>query len=849
MILSLIIMAAMMTAPEQVKDGDRAYYRVDTRLPAHELPAGTLADAVNKMLPDGRAWPRPPVNRQAWGIINNLPNLVPVGTYWTAGGGGISCSIEDLAEGQAYVIFLGNADGIGWGVYGTDQWNPLATANGQVFIAPRITGTIYTIYAINQAVFPGLCTAQIYRASNVCGYGHFVDPSGYDTGILLTDDWRQQAGEDGGRGRAWRILPGNIPAQIPMNGNDIWDTARLIPCLAGVVMLRQGDERHYFSAGSVQVTGGGDSIIQLNCEPDWDTADEVYLWADEGSAFEGGSGVQPNALYYVKNIGNNQIELYGDQALAHQLTWAGAVGRFFLERRAAFPGFWGNGAPPLLAQPDVDGNPWNQVGFLAVPEEIFIGGYDAGTKAFTAPNHNFVPGQAVKYWSVTGNAFSAFYVYVLDANHIQLMAAQADALNGVNAAAIPAAYNAADYVQNATASGQPMPPGREGAWVSQRLVIANGLNNIAISDPNDPLHFTLLSQALTANVGVGGQTNGFATVSSQDTLIILNNNAVLALYFFSEGSGNWVLRNITTEYGCVAALTIVSRGPSTMFLSARGYDRVIETALGVIQPTVNPVSYDMKKYIGKIDWKNVARACACMVNNRLLLAIPQSAQAAPVQNNLVLSLNFENSDLNKDQFAWEGVWTGAALLPYAMASLTVNGQPRFSFADNAGNVNWLGDGWLDLGLNAIADSMTTRIYSGGSLDRKIWRQTRVVWDQNGAKVTVAAQTPGYNESQVLAPCPIVYDRTQYVAGEGADYDPATQQPPFGAPYREDYSLAGPGELIGGVPDAHQNIPETFYPRADDWGVQIVIANAAGSLRVGQVEVTGTPGPRAASRSV
>lgn len=633
-----------------------------------------------------------------------------------------------------------------------------------------------------------------------------------------------------------------------MNGHDIWGTARLIPCLTGVVMLRQGNEQHYFSAAAVQVTGGGDSVIQLNCAQNWNDAEAVYLWADAASAFTGGSGVQPNALYYVKELANNQIELYGDQALAHQLTWTGATGRFFLERRAGFPGFWGNGAPPLLAQPDMDGNPWNEAGFDSVPAQIFIAAYDAGTKVFTAPNHNFVPGQAVMYWSVTGAAFTAFYVYVLDVNHIQLMVAQADALAGANAAAIPAAYNAEDYVENATASGQPMPPGREGIWVGQRLVIANGLNNIAISDPNDPLHFALLSQQLTANVGVGGQTNGFATVSSQDTLIILNSNAVLALYFFSEGSANWVLRSITTEYGCVAPLTIVNRGPNTMFLSRRGYDRVLETALGVIQPVVNPVSYDMKKYIGQIDWRHVDQATAGQVDNRLLLALPQSAQMGAVQNNLVLSLNFENSDVGKEVFGWEGVWTGAALRVYAFDAITVNGQTRFTFADYNGNANWLGDGWLDLGLTDIADSLTTRIYSGGTLDRKIWQLARTVWDANHANVSVSAVTPGYNESTLLAPSPIAYDRTQYVAGEGADYDPATQQPPFGNPYREDYSLASAGELIGGVPDVHQNLPETLYMRLDDWGVQLVIANSRGSLRVGQVEVQGMPGPRAASRS-
>jgi len=88
-----------------------------------------------------------------------------------------------------------------------------------------------------------------------------------------------------------------------------------------------------------------------------------------------------------------------------------------------------------------------------------------------------------------------------------------------------------------------------------------------------------------------------------------------------------------------------------------------------------------------------------------------------------------------------------------------------------------------------------------------------------------------------------------VAGEGPAYNPATQVPPFNNPFREDYTLAGAGELIGGQPDIHQNIPETFRMRVDDWGVQLVIANAAGSTRLVSVLVAGFAGPGAATRIV
>lgn len=864
--VSLIMPSA---APAQIQDaalvsdGDQAYYRVDTRLPAHELPPGTLADARNKMLPDGRAWPRWAVNQQAWGVP--YVNVVG-GKDWPSFGIGGFVSVDvPLEKGVTYFYIKGNSSSLS-----IDGHQVLAPPNVYIqpglFVAPASDMTLEAYGHGGQPV-----TAAIFRIPNPCGYARFEDPDRFDTGVQLSDDWRDQPGEDGGRGRAWRILPGNGPQAIPMNGNDIYGTARLIPCLQGIVMLRQDLERHYFSAAAVSGTAGSANVtansIQLNCAPDWVDGDQVIFWADPtmqpaGSAFMGGAGENVplnDSYWHVKAVAGNKVELFADQALTQRATWTeGAVGRFYLENRSTTPGYYGNGAPPLMAFPDLDGNPWYMAGFSAVPEQIFATALAGGTNVLTCANHNFTPGQAVKYWSVAGAAFTAAYVYVVDSNHIQLFTVQSDALAGAGASQLTSAgaplsvWADTDYVVNASASGQPMPPGREGGFIGQRLVIVNGLNNIVISDPNDPLHYTLLN-GLTANVGTGGKTMAVAGLSSDDTLMILNQNSILALYYFGEGSANWVLREITREYGCVAPLSVLTVGVNLMFLSRRGYDRVIDTVFGVIQPVARPVSFDMDKYVKLVDWPNAALATAAQVDNRLLLALPQKGQVAPVQNNVVWSLNLLNSDPGKDAWAWEGVWSGQYLLPYAFCNLSVFGKEWITFADYNGNVNWLSDGWLDLGLNQISDSMTTRRYTGNEAQlksaRKIWKRALVTWDTNNPNLTVSATAPGYNEVKVLAPSPITYDRTKYAAGEGLDYNPATQVPPFGAPYREDYSLAAPGELIGGVPDVHQNITETFYTRLDAWGVQLVIANTQGSARIGQVEVWGVPGPRASSRHV
>jgi hypothetical protein len=193
---------------------------------------------------------------------------------------------------------------------------------------------------------------------------------------------------------------------------------------------------------------------------------------------------------------------------------------------------------------------------------------------------------------------------------------------------------------------------------------------------------------------------------------------------------------------------------------------------------------------------------------------------------------------------------------YVWARHTVSGEERLTFVDYNGNVNWLGDGWQDAtpaGTAPVADSLTTRIYTGAPSgvapkSRKIWQKVSVNWDTNNPLLTVTAVCPGYNERTVLTPAGgLAYDRTKYQAGEGADYVPGVSN--FAAPYRSDYSFDGLLDAMGNPADALQNTGEPFRMREDDWGVQLVIANARGRALVGGVAVEGFRGPNSERRTV
>jgi hypothetical protein len=897
-----------------VQDGDAAFYKVDTRRPAHELETGVCADALNKRFEDGRAWPRFGIDTQAWGKVTDG------GTVW--------------------------------------------------------------------------------------GYARFNDPQGFDVTLVATDAWRTT---DGGRGNLWRILPGNAPVLVPLNGHDIWGTVRLIPSYNGVTMLRQGNERHYFSAKvtlaitSTAITGGtvtvnpatlsvgravtvtgitgatatyyvgaitgtticlydtkahavaggatgrfaisvngqagtlnllavdpAASTIQLNDTPTWNNGDEVIfngiaggnfsqatlavtstaitgatvsvvttlltagrpvtvtgitgaagtyyigaitsttvcLYDTAAHAIAGGStgkfaitvngqsgtlsyGITPpnsGAGYYVKTLPGNVIQLYSDAALTTYMTFASAVGQFYLERDAAFPGFYGNGAPPLLARPNASGNTWLDLGMLLVPTSILITSTSSSSSSnpnvVTAPQHGLLPADAVTVTGIhTTNAAlitGTVYAYPISPDAVVLYTTSLAALAGGAAGQVPLTVSGeSGTLTKAGSTGLPMPSGREGLYFQNRLLVVNGSDTLMISDPLNPLSFSPFVNAVTANLGSSDPITALWPFGS-DSVLIMRGTRVDILNNLSGGASAWTLSNVTTEYGCIAPLSVAQTGQDVWFLTRKGVASITQTVNGEVQGVADPVSKPMKKYIDEINWLYASTAVGAYWNNRYFVALPLKGQTGAVQNNGILSYNFLNQ-------GWEGLWSGATLLVAGFARQLIFGEERLTFLDYTGQARWFGDGFTD-GAVPISDMLLTRAYTAGSPTRRIWLSTAIIWDTNNPSLTVNALTPGWDETLAMT-ANQTYDLTQYQIYGQAAYNPATStQPQFDAPYRADYALT-PQELLVGELDVHQNYTEKFRMRRDDWAVQIQILNTSGSARIQAVGVMGVAGPSAGSRNV
>ena len=830
-----------------VTDGDDAFTKVDTQRAAGQLQPGEVADAVNQRFEFGEAWPRLGVAKQAWG--GSYPNLVdgdalsvaatdpgPPVVYFS------TQTVPGFVIGQTYEWIQDVADTLSTGKTGNYTASGTIYTSGQTFVATATTYYLIKTSAANWSVggFYWTDTITLAGPGDPLAFQRFNDPDGVDNLVLFTDGWRTAG--DGGRGRAWRVKSGSTPSEIPLNGQDIYSTTRLVQAYNGLLAFRHGNERHYFIASNVNT---GTDVITLHCVPSWNIGDEViFNIADQTSSLVGTSPPNVGAAYYVGDNGTTSTAIAasvvsvtlhttraGALANTGKLDYSAAVGKFYLERAATSPGYFGNGAPPLLMQPNATQTCF-EAGFAALDTTARITATNTATTV-VAVNHRFIPGDAVVFGTTTYFTAGTKYVRPRNDNEFTVHATQDAAL--ANSAAIAAAASGSDAVQRVGASALALPPANEAIYYKNRIV-ALGDKNVTIGDILDPLRCTPFMNTLPTNQGESDRPVTI-TPLSQDAILILKENSIVAITGLSGDSSGWAEQSITREYGCAAALTSIIVGADVWLLSRRGVMSVTQTAQGILQGVTDSVSRPMKDYLDRVDWANVSGACAATWDNRYFIAVPSKGQTDTIKNDMVLVYNFLNG-------GWEGMWEGDDLEVYAFARHQVYGEERLCFVDYSGQVCYLHEAWTDSGDTAIATSLTTREYWQGQ--RVLTTRVDLNWDTQQPSLTVKAQSPGYNELTTLR-SGITYDATRYTRFNAGTYDPATStDATYAVAHREDYSTT-PEELLVGNPDAHQNMQERATARVDDVGLQIIVTNAQGSARLMTLQVQGFTKPRSHKR--
>jgi hypothetical protein len=832
----------MLITPSQaqtgfVEDRDRAFYKVNNRLPAHQLPEGVVASAVNQRFDEGKPRPRYGVGFEKWGDTVNV-NLISGMGFWASSLKDPTLharvkAVNGFTVGTEYLLMIldaGTTLSTAYVASSTTIW----AASGTTIAPGRFTATQTTYYLVSvvyTATFPSLTIrSRVFPSRSPLAYGRFNDPNGNDNGVLITDEARS----DGGVGRAWRIVPGNVPQEIPLNGHDVWETSQVLQCFNGLLLLRPGDERHYFAAAAVDTSA--DTIL-LNCLPAWNDGDLVEYVPLSNSQILGTSAPNPNAAYYVKtDAATNKVTLHPTRADAlagtNKLNYGSAVGTFYLKRTAQLPGFYGNGAPPLLMQP-TDTLTAFENGFKSAPTAVAVTNSlatDTGSDAnnITAPNHRLVAGDQVSVTLSTDGALTKFARPLSDFA-VQLYDTADHALAG----GATGLYDISADAQTGTlskvgAAAMPMPPARIGVYYKQRVVLVNGKNNVLISDPLDPLHFQPFNSQLTANLGDSGIVTQVIPIA-EDTLLFIKSDSVLALTGLGGAPGGWALIEVSREYGGLAARGTVANGADVWTFGRRGIESVAQTTQGVVQGVALPVSNDIQRRLQSVDWRYADQVCAGNWNNRTFFAVPNKGQSGTVTNNAVLVWNAVNQ-------GWEDLWQGDLLTPVAFARLKVNGDERLTFCNAHGQVCWFTDGFADYDA-AIETELLTRGYFAGEV--VLCLKGEVNWDTFNPNLTVSALSAGVNEEQIIIDA-LTMDRTTYLVDGPAAYDPDTATPAtFLAPHRADYSPAAV-ELFSATLDTHQNTTQPLRLRLRDCAIQLRIRNTQGSARINSVGLAAKP---------
>ena len=656
-------------------------------------------------------------------------------------------------------------------------------------------------------------------AINVAPWGHssklpgnplaaarwFEPVYGDEFAVVVTDDPRDEAGEDGGIGRCYIVRPGGIPLEVSLGGHDVWGTSRLVAGRTALLLLRHGKQRFY-----VQGTAGSDTLT-TRVANGFTSGDRVRVL--------GATVPQPllnDSYYWIEKGSGNDVTLHSSPALGTAITLQTDGGVFALERATEAPGPGGDGAEVLLLQNgwanDAPLTVW-QTGWASVPQNVSAT-YDGGLATiWTADNHRFANGEAVTLTSTWGGVTvgDPLYVHVLNSHQFTLHQNSALALLG-STALTGDAYSST--VTPAGASGQPIVPLREAVLYKNRTVGINERNNVAVSDPGDFLHFTPFSGALTLNVGNGDELSAIVPLG-EDALLFPSPTQVLAITGLSVSSDAWRLIEVTRSYGCIAPLTAVQVGRQAWFLSRAGIVAVQQTEYGLNQGMAQPVSMPVSRKLDEVDYVRASQACAAVFNNKVLISVPLKGQeSGAVTNNCTLVFNLLTGQ-------WDGWWDGDGFNPVQYFILSIGLAERLCWLDADGGVKWFTEeGWEDVALTydagtsdwafsnvAITQELRTRAYVGQHGRRKHWTEVELVVDTINPSYGVAAITEGYNQETAYRTAQ-TRDPAVFLTWNTADFNPATEPERANLPYREDYTM-----FEGTEPDSA--VEMTFNPLDSD----------------------------------
>ena len=395
--------------------------------------------------------------------------------------------------------------------------------------------------------------------------------------------------------------------------------------------------------------------------------------------------------------------------------------------------------------------------------------------------------------------------------------------------------NMTGSIKRSSASGAAVPPGREGLYFQNRLLLLYGNDYLAVSDVLDPLHYSPILNEFKLNTGSNDRVIALYPFNAT-TLLVFKERSVLAVENLYGDLSTTRLTEITREFGCVSQASIAGTGSDVIFLSQRGIISLRQTEFGISQSVVVPLSDQIQNIVDDIDQAYWGNACATYFANRYILSVPVEGGDGTNQRTLVY--NF----LNK---AWEGYWEGSLLIPKYWCRVIVAGTDTLCWADESGLIHQFDPlGLVDVDRTGVLTQISTEVrfrgYTGeDNVDHKQWTDIQFELGNWNTRYSITAQFDGVNEFYTVA-TDQTKDRTAYYTYGSGTYNTNNTGDNFLDPYREDYSVTTQFRCgnNGWKAGLHQFFTHKARLRKHSASVQPLITTDRGSLDIYSAKVIG-----------